>query len=381
MTQKVIYVSVMRLSDKAARDWYVDDLMAKGTPVEYWDVVSLLFGDDGHRSKDAGFLRAPATYADLENLLRDPENRNARYVMLLGYDGRTARLYRLFSKYDCRMVFISWGALPIGQRQRWQRRLTNALASIRNVVSNTKAALYIRMGLVKQFEIVFAAGQALLSGAHHAVRVVPINLVDYDHFILVKSRSERLVEGRFAVFLDIYLPHQSDLKIVGLGAIDATNYYQSLNRFFGLLERQFGVKVAIAAHPKASYDATTFAGRPTIVGRTPELVRDAEFVISHHSTSLSYAVLNLKPVIFIYTDAMRKEYALTVVSYVRDLAAYLNASIYNIDAIDIDADLAVKPVSETRYDEYKYAFLTSRASEHESTADIFWRELSGGDGT
>jgi hypothetical protein len=374
---KVIYVSVMRLSDKAARDWYVDYLIEKGMAVEYWDVASLVFGDDEHRSKAAPFLRTPGTYSELESLLRTPENASARYVMLVPYDRKTTRLYRLFSRYECRMVVISWGAQPIGHGQRWRRRLANAPASIRNVAGNMKAALYRKLGIVKRFEIVFAAGEALLSGTHHATRVVPINLVDFDHYARARSQTERLVEGRYAVFLDIYLPHQSDLRIVGLRPIDAEDYYRSLNRFFGLVETQLGVRVAIAAHPKASYDATTFEGRPTIVGRTPELVRDADLVISHHSTSLSYAVLNRKPIIFIYTDGMKEEYDLTVVSYLRDLAAYLDATVCNIDELDASARVTVKPVSESRYDEYKYSFLTSRASEHERTADIFWRELSG----
>lgn len=376
VVQKVIYISAMRLSDKAARDWYITDLIEKGMPVEYWDVASLVFGDDGHRSMDAGFLRTPATYSELEKLLRVPENKHAHYVMLISYGGNTARLYRLLSRHDCRMVFISWGALPIGHGQRWRRRFSNVAVSVRNVAGSMKAALYQKLGLVKRFEIVFAAGQAVLAGTHHAVRVVPINLVDFDHFVRVKSQPGRLVEGRYAVFLDIYLPHQSDLKIVGLDAIDATAYYRSLNRFFDAVEKRFGVRVAIAAHPKASYDATTFEGRPTILGRTPELVRDAEFVISHHSTSISYAVLNRKPIVFIYTDAMKEEYDLTVVSYLRDLAAYLDASVCNIDELGVDAEITVKPVSEARYDEFKYAFLTSRASEHESTAEIFWRELA-----
>ena len=377
VSRKVIYVSVMRLSEKAARDWYVDDLLARGMDVEYWDVASLVFGDDGHRSTPAPYLRTPASYAALERLLHAPENQGARYVMLVPYDGKTARLYRLFSRYDCPMVFISWGALPIGGGQRWRRRLTNAAASARNVLRSVRAHLYRRLGIVKRFDIVFVAGERLLADAHHATRVVPINLVDYDHYVRVRPETERLVEGRYAVFLDIYLPHQSDLRIVGLRAIDADAYYRSLNRFFSLVEARYGVRVAIAAHPKAQYDATTFEGRPTIAGRTPELVRDADFVISHHSTSLSYAVLNRKPIVFIYTDGMEREYGLTIVSFVRDMAAYLHAAVYNVDTIEDSGDVAIGPVDEVRYDEYKYSFLTSHASEHDRTADVFWRELAG----
>lgn len=375
MIRKVVYVSTMRLSDKASRDWYVDYLIEKGMPVEYWDVASLLFGDDGIRSKQTAFLRTPTTYAELAAMLDVPENKSTRYVMVVSYGGPTARLYKLFSKYGCRMVFISWGELPIGQSHQWRRRLSNVVASATSAAGTVKAALYRKLGLVRRFEVVFAAGEAVLANAQFANRVVPINLIDYDHYVRTKSAPERLVVEPYAIFLDIYLPHQSDLRIVGLGAIDSTEYYQSLNRFFGLIETTFGVKVAIAAHPKAVYDAQTFEGRPFYVGRTPQLVRDAEFVISHHSTSLSYAVLNRKPIVFIYTNDMKKLYELTIVTYLHDLSAYLGASICNIDEITRGDQVEMKPVDEKRYDEYKYDFLTSRASEHARTEEIFWREL------
>ena len=373
---KVVYVSVMRLSARVARDWYLDYLMEKGATVEYWDVTSLLYGEDGRRSEVAEFLRVPATYAELEVLLQRPENRGARYAMLVHYESRTVRLFRIFSRHDCRMLFFSWGALPIGQVRRWRRGLSNVAATAANAAGRLKAAVYMKLGLIKKFEIVFAAGRALLSGAQHASRVVPINLVDFDHFVQVRSQPARLVADRYAVFLDIDLPHQSDLRIVGLPAIDATRYYRSLNRFFGLVEDRYGVTVVVAAHPKATYDERTFDGRTTLKGRTAELVRDAEFVISHHSTSLSYAVLNEKPLVFIYTGPMKEAYELTLVTYLYELATFLGATIYDIDELGDGSAVKVEPVSESRYREYKYEFLTSPESEGDSTGEILWRELA-----
>ena len=41
MSKKVIYVSWTKLTDKYARDWYINHLIQNGIEVEYWDVTTL----------------------------------------------------------------------------------------------------------------------------------------------------------------------------------------------------------------------------------------------------------------------------------------------------------------------------------------------------
>ena len=375
MRRKVIYVSFVHLSDKTARDWYLDALIEQGVPVEFWDVTSLIFGDDGCQSNASEVLRVPTSYEQIDALMRRTENHSACYIMLVTYEVRTVRLYRLMSKYDCRMFFFAWGVLPVGKTNKWRDRLSHPARSVVNLMRQLKPAVYRRLKLIKPFEIVFAAGEAVVASTRYATKVVPINLVDYDHYVRVKSAAGRLVEDRYAVFLDVYLPHQSDLAIVGLRPVNAHAYFASLNRFFALLEAMHGIRVVVAAHPKASYAGETFAGRAIYQGVTPELVQDAEFVISHHSTSLSYVVLNAKPVMFVYTDEMLALYEPTVISYLRGLSAYLDASIHNVDKIARGEDAAIKPVNAERYGAFKYGFLSTHESENTTTQKIFLHEL------
>lgn len=377
---KVIYVSYMRLSDKVSRDWYIDYLIEKGVTVEYWDLVPLLFGSDVTGSKQTAYLRTPRTYQEIQAMLSLPENKDARFIMLLSYEGRTARIYRILSKFECRMYFIAWGQLPVNSDSRIRnvffRLVSNPVRLANNFFYKLKAIIYRKLSFVNPYEIVFAAGQVLLASSHYAKKVVPINLVDYDHYVRVKSEKSRPIEGSFAVFLDIYLPHQTDLKIVGLTAIDPRRYYESLNVFFDLIEKKYRIKVVIAAHPKANYERYIFQGREIYRGLTPELVRDSDFVISHHSTSVSYAVLNIKPIIFVYTNEMAVLYKYTVVRYLREFSSYLDAAIYNINQLTRCDQIEIKAVNKSCYDDYKYNFLTTHESENLSTQEIFWREVS-----
>ncbi len=380
MKRKVIYVSVGRLTDKIARDWYIDYLIEKGVRVEYWDVVSLVreeHAEKGARHPD--FLHVFRTFGEVERMLRLPANRDALYVMLITYAGQFTRIFRIFSKYGCRMLMIAWGAMPRDPVYKW-RKIASALANpawCANVIFyRCKATVLRSLKLVKPFDIIFAAGEVLMAGSHFAAKVVPINLCDYDHYVKARAAGGRLFEGRYSVFLDVNLPYQSDLAFCGYPQIDAGRYFRSLNRFFGLLERQYGLKVVIAAHPKADYDAATFEGRPIHRLVTAELVRDAEFVLTHTSTALSYAVLNAKPLVFIYTDDMAAAYRDTDIRQMHCFASYLDSPICNVDGLAEGHQIHVRDVDLKHYERYKYDFLTTRESENTPTQEIFLREIA-----
>jgi hypothetical protein len=377
--KKVIYVSSGRLTDKVATDWHIDYLIERGAQVEYWDIVALVREEHVERgARNPQWLRVFRSFNEFEARLLQPENRDALYIMLMSYGGRLTRVFRLLSKHNCRMVRFASGALPLDPVYKW-RKIVAWLRTpgdcAKEIASRLKATALRRLKLVKPFAITFAAGDLAKNG-NDADRVVPINFFDYDSYVKAKSsRGCRIVTGRYAVFLDCYLPYHSDLAFVGYQPIDAGSYYRSLNRFFGLLERAYGVRVVIAAHPRAAYESATFEGRPVHRLVTAELVRDAEFVLSHTSTAMSFAVLNAKPLIFIYTDGMAATYERSLIRQMHCYADCLDAPVYNIDEISDGHAVAVERVNLACYERYKYDFLTSRQSENASTQEIFWQEI------
>jgi len=371
----------MSLSEKVTRDWYIDYLRVNGVVVEYWDLIKLLFGGfDEANSIRTNYLFTPRTYDELEKMLGLPENREAIYVILICYDGRFARLFRLLNKYDCKTYFIAWANFPIKSIPKWRQIMRGfSINPVRlggKVINTVRGVAYKKLKLVKPFDVVFAAGGATLSMYPDAGKTIPINLIDYDHYVRVKSEARRIVEGRYAVFLDIYLPYQSDFNVNGMQTVDPLGYFSSLNRFFKIFEQEYGVKIVIAAHPKADYGNKTFEGREICRGLSPELVKDADFVISHHSASLGYAVLNYKPLIFVYTDEMERLYKETIVSWMHDYANYLGVNIYNIDQLNQGDQIPIGSINLARYESYKYNYLTTRESEHTTTQEIFWNEIN-----
>lgn len=379
--KKVIYVSFVRLTDRISRDWYIDYLFAKGVTVEYWDVISLVREEYSEvNTVSVPYLHVFRTFSEVKAKLRLPENRDAFYVMLISYGGRFTRIFRLLSKHNCRMLVVAQGALPVIAKPRRKKildHLSHPLRLLTLIFDMPKVYAFRRLKLIKPFDIIFAAGRVMMAHHSYAAKIVPINISDYDHYMKVRSQEGHLVKGRYAVFLDVNLGHHGNLGLLKWRRIDLCNYLRLLNHFFGLLEIEYGVKVVIAAHPTADYGIESFQGREIYRLHTAELVKDADFVISHHSTSISYAVLNLKPLIFVYTNEMLSLYKETVCTWMHAMSHYLESAIYNVDKITQGKQIMIKDVNLNCYENYKYDFLTTPQSEHTTTQEIFLREISG----
>jgi len=380
--RKLIYLSFIRLTDKISRDWYIDYCAEKGAQIEYWDIVSLVREEhEETRTLDVDYLRYINSYHEFESLIRQQENQEAVYVILISYSGRFIRPFRLLSKYHCKMVFLNWGAMPTTPpvsriRRIFYRIFSNPINLITTVFELAHGYVYRKLNVVKKFDIVFSAGSALTSANQHAKKVVDFNLCDYDHYRRVKTENGRLIQYKYAVFLDINLPYQSDLALSGLPAVTPTSYFNSLNRFFELLEETYGLNVVIASHPKAVYGNTEYNQREIHGLATAELVKDAEFVITHTSTALSYAVLNFKPTLFIYTNEMAEIYKNTVMREMNGLAHFLDAAVCNVDEVTDGNQIEIRHPARERYELYKYGFLTSPVSENSTSAEIFWRNIN-----
>ena len=379
MTQKIIYISFTRLTEKMARDWFIYDYKQRGISVEYWDVSFLLRGEYLEENAiEADYLYSPKSFAAVYARVLLPENIKASYMMLVTVEWRFIKIYELLSKLGVRMYYVAWGAMPsvisVGPRSLTQRllRSNDLMASIANKIL---IAAYKKIGWIRPFEVVFAAGYAMANYGWYAKRVVSIHSLDYERCRQSLLSEEKIVMGRYAVFLDINLPYQSDLALHGMDPIDSSLYFDSLNRFFSLIEKKYDLRVVIAAHPKSSYSSSEFNGRMITRGNTANLVKNSYFVISHHSTSVGYAVFNFKPIIFFYTNEIKNMYSNSMMKYLVVLSDALGASLFNVDLITGDSDLSFKPVNHVLYKSFVDNYLSNDATSLKTTADIILENI------
>lgn len=127
--------------------------------------------------------------------------------------------------------------------------------------------------------------------------VVFFHSSNYEECLLNKDK-ERIIRDKYCVFVDQFLPYHSDLIAKGI-KIDPKQYYSRLNALFAVIEKEYNIKVVVAAHPKADYKlhSECFPNNSVYYNQTCRLIKDSEFVIYHFSDSLSYVAVYKKPVL------------------------------------------------------------------------------------
>lgn len=197
-----------------------------------------------------------------------------------------------------------------------------------------------------------------------------VNHSDYIQYLELKE-CPPVLQYPYIVFLDQFYPYHPDFKCQGINIEKNANaFFCDLNRYFDKIEKEYGIKVVIAAHPKANYDPAIFSNRKIVYGKTNLLVKDATAVIAISSASISFAVMNDKPLALIITNDMinTKEIRMDIVHYQRYLANMFDKDVYNIS--NPSPSLAIKKLSPQIRQNYLYSYLTSPGIEHISNADL-----------
>lgn len=198
------------------------------------------------------------------------------------------------------------------------------------------------------------------------IRLVNAHSNDYSKYLLHKMKFPTFVEphNKIAVLLDGAVPmFGSDSALLGRKVYLTTDvWYPALSRFFDRLEAETGVNIEIAGHYKTILPAIApcFGNRPVHYDKTMELVRSSEFVITRASTAVSYAVIFRKPVIFIYSNQLKKDRM--AMRDIYGMAAMLGNEPVNIDEPNTEIKSLLK-VNEERYLNYENVCLTSTKSQ------------------
>lgn len=357
----------------------------QGYKVLYWDISRIYFNNKFNVTLSDEAITKIETYKQLESLIDDTNLKNSVFITDITYRGKVLKLFRLLSKKKCFMVYFSKSPVILSNainQSREIKRLRHKTLLIKlfsfkeliRFLSDILSIYFKRFGLVKPYNTVFTIGSQGIKTIGKGwfidfkkSKLIPINSPDYDTYL--KTSSELVNFKKYCVFLDQYYPFHPDFKVTGQKSINVDNYYNSLNMLFVDLKNKFDVDVLIAAHPKAEkYKTINFFDENKIhFNKTVELVKNSQFVIAHNSTSISYAVLYNKPLIFITSDDMRNVMPGSYSSIIT-FSKVLDSTLINIDTYDID-DVILK-VNYESYVKYKYKYLTSPLSENKMSKEI-----------
>jgi hypothetical protein len=379
MKPKVIYLCYLPLNQKIESDFYIDALALQGFTVEYWDLTKMFFPNVRFVGEvERSCVRKFSNYNKLKNALLKQDIKNTFFVSMIVFDGKVLKLHRILTQYKCYLIFFARSGLPVfSENESLVVKVINNYRNylradrIKNKIWYEIGNLYKQIGLVKNYDLVFAAGSVEESRYQGLSKVIPINHFDFDNCLCVKNNPTRITNTDYCVYLDDNLAYDTDFKLVNVKTVEPISYFSSMRNFFDLIEDNFNLKVVIAAHPKAQYQGNEFGHREILKGKTNDLVMGCRFAIAHYSTSVSYPVIFKKPIIFIYTSDMKP---MSYFKAIRNFATVLNQPLFNIDSIR-SGDLALKDVDIDKYEEYQLKYLTSLKSGSECSRDIFLKSI------
>jgi hypothetical protein len=387
----------MALTPWVSRAWYIDYCLGSGLAVDYWDLRLLFLGDKQRPHHLADELqnegRPPSgydkslrqtqilSYAQLEQLIKDYRSDDVVYVMLLSYSWLFVRPFILLSKHSQRMIYIDVGEMPVNptglakKAMQLQRALSSPFKKVLSYTTNKLPGLLRKLGVVKPYELIFTISPTTSQFLTVAKKTIGINLRDYDQYKIVQN-NKRIILNKYAVFIDQNLPAHPDLELLKLKRLNSDEYYGELDKFFEKIKRLHNLDVVVATHPTNNNSWRMNQSRLMYPYVTEELIKDAEFVIAHTSTAISYAVLNHKPILFIYTEQMKVLYKDTIIQQINAIAQYLGQDTYNINKLNRLESLRIEAPKLYNYEKYKYQYLTNPESENKYSDAIYFAEVT-----
>ena len=203
--------------------------------------------------------------------------------------------------------------------------------------------------------------------------------MDYDIYLNLKNKT-KINNKPYAVFVDENMVHHPDYDILGMDKpVTEKEYYPSLVKFFKKFENETKLPVYFAVHPKTSNEVINklpnlLQGIVYKVGNTPELIKNSEVTLLHASTSLSFAILFNKPVIFLTSKSLNNSW---MGPRVNNLAKFVNGNIINIDqSIEKKIDLKnFLNIDTSKYKYYSDHFIKMPNSPNIPLWEIFSSEL------
>lgn len=310
--------------------------------------------------KNASIYSSVNCYRDLLNCL-DSQN-GGWYIDYMG-EGIQASIIRLLLKRkNIRRVVIDSSIMPPFPGQ-YPPLLSRIGRLIKKAQSGQFSHTVFRKAISTIADQLTKPDLAICSGANLSHRSVGAktkiyaHALDYDLFLQFDNEQKRSIDKQYAVYIHQAHEYQSD----GTSRAQAEDYYSSLSRCFDKFERDTGLDVVVAAHPRMrTYMVDMLKPRRIEVGATAQLIRDSRLVFEHYSAARHFAILWRRPIVHLITHHFPAEYYL----YVQQLSALLRTPLVNIDALpferfDIESWLKL---DEKAFEQYQERYIKTAGS-------------------
>jgi len=391
--KKIIVITDYPFNKRDYDRFGIELLRNQGLEVEIWDITSCI-----HRKfKDQLITEETVNFKDLRIFKEKCEIINAISFLdneciincFIEYSLRTFFIFRTISKH--KINYCVFGMVSFPSPYPIQNSFIGRVVSIIKKGNSLKfkeilwhflnkilLKYYFIFGIVPASIILLGGEKSTASPSYpvnKTTRRLWTHFPDYD--IYLQHKTERNDSCKTTgVFLDEYLPFHPDFLYVGIEfPISPDDYYPKICNYFKIIEKNMNTQIVIAAHPRSDYNNSPdyFCGRTIIKGKTACLVKESSFVIAHMSTSINFAILYHKPIIFITTDDLQKliwgKYIPGL--YITAIASELGKIPINIDHVSgFNWDKEME-INEEAYLRYRNLYIKKQGTPEKSMWEIF----------
>ena len=291
------------------------------------------------------------------------------FIDLLGFSNKCNTI-RKFVKVHGFMVRLRLGSFPQDKFKKNPLEIIklalNPIIFVNKLISFSKRIVVnYKKSNVNSDYLVVGGTQSYSDINEKKTLIIKAHNFDYDFFIEnkhVKSNKN----SKFLVFLDEDAAYHSDYKKLAISPfVKAENYYPVIDNGLNKIAKSLNLNIKIAAHPRSNYDNKLFKFKfSTFKNKTFELIKDADIVVAHTSTSMQYAVLLKKPIILVTTDEIQKaSYAKYFKHIINSFASVLGKKVINFnDLSNLHNFEDYLNVDHKKYDLYIEKFIKTKKS-------------------
>jgi len=384
MIKKIIYFTESPLTLRDYDRFGIDTIIKNGFDVEFWDLTEELCPELNKTIKDEDRIRFNGNV-----ILKEGElvkkitviEKECLIICMLHYGIKTHFIFRELSRNKLKYCLFFANALPVFSR-KCTFKLSNIITIIKyccqmviSYVKNIYIHIKQKMSGIKPASIILAGGEKSIDICRSDPydsnsKVLWMHTLDYDLYLKENCHKEKNDE-KLVVFNDEYFPFHPDYLYSGIPApVTAEEYYPALCKLFNFIETKYNKNIVIAAHPRSNYERHPdyFEGRSVIKGKTIELVRKSSAVLLSCSTSVNFAVLYNKPIIFITTKKLNNTWWGMIIE--------LMAACFNKKPVCIDMEYNLNwenemTVRKEMYNKYKNDYIKKNGTEELPFWQIF----------
>jgi len=358
---KVIFLTNIQFNKQHCNDLFIDDI-ERVFSVELWD-LSKVYGRFENEEKTIDKAIIVSSIDEFEKRCQALEG-NAIFITNIMFKN-LEKIYAVIKRHNLEIAAITRESFCsiLHERSNLSLMPRNGLLDIlRTIVVRSfflRGMYHKKISKGAKFDYLFSADNTYPEYTNHFIKMHHVKYDDY-----VNAVQSRYTNDRYILFLDSAVYNHPMYMRSKRKQMDEKKYLRLLNRFFTQLEEEYNCKVIISLHPKAEYSESDFEGREQVKYKTPQLIRGAEFIISHYSTSVINAVLDDKPLVFVhYKEMFVTKPKHTAIGGV-EFSKLLNAPLVDLENIE---DFEVS-VDKKTYRQFKDDYVIYKGHEHETNA-------------